>query len=245
MPEGPSLIILKELTADFNHKKVVAAGGNSKIDKNRLVGQSIKSLRTWGKHFLIEFSGFSIKIHLLMFGTYLINDTKDATPRLSLEFSHKKSLNFYACSVTYIEGELDDAYDWSSDVMSEQWNPNAALKKIRSHPEALLCDVMLDQEIFSGVGNIIKNEVLFRVRVHPLSTVEGLPPAKLREVVAQARAYSFEFLEWKKAFVLKQHWLAHTKSICPRCHIPFKKAHLGKTNRRSFYCENCQKKYLR
>ena len=245
MPEGPSLIILKELTADFNHKKVVAAGGNSKIDKDRLVGQSIKSLRTWGKHFLIEFSGFSIKIHLLMFGTYLINDSKDATPRLSLEFSHKKSLNFYACSVTYIEGELDDAYDWSSDVMSEQWNPNAALKKIRSHPEALLCDVMLDQEIFSGVGNIIKNEVLFRVRVHPLSTVEGLPPAKLREVVAQARAYSFEFLEWKKAFVLKQHWLAHTKSICPRCHIPFKKAHLGKTNRRSFYCENCQKKYLK
>jgi len=245
MPEGPSLIILKELTADFNHKKVVAAGGNSKIDKDRLVGQSIKSLRTWGKHFLIEFSGFSIKIHLLMFGTYLINDTKDATPRLSLEFSHKKSLNFYACSVTYIEGELDDAYDWSSDVMSEQWNPNAVLKKIRSHPEALLCDVMLDQEIFSGVGNIIKNEVLFRVRVHPLSTVEGLPPAKLREVVAQARAYSFEFLEWKKAFVLKQHWLAHTKSICPRCHIPFKKTHLGKTNRRSFYCENCQKKYLK
>src|SRR4051812_48624463 len=195
MPEGPSLIILKELTTDFNHKKVVAAGGNSKIDKDRLVGQSIKSLRTWGKHFLIEFSGFSIKIHLLMFGTYLINDTKDATPRLSLEFSHKKSLNFYACSVKYVEGELDDAYDWSSDVMSEQWNPNAALKKIRSHPEALLCDVMLDQEIFSGVGNIIKNEVLFRVRVHPLSTVEGLPAAKLREVVAQARIYSFEFLE--------------------------------------------------
>ncbi|RYY04116.1 MAG: endonuclease [Gammaproteobacteria bacterium] len=245
MPEGPSLIILKELTTDFIHKKVVAAGGNSKIDKVRLVGQSIKSLRTWGKHFLIEFSGFSIKIHLLMFGTYLINDTKDATPRLSLEFSHKQSLNFYACSVKYIEGELDDAYDWSSDVMSDQWNPAAALKKIRSQPEMLLCDGLLDQEIFSGVGNIIKNEVLYRVRVHPLSTVEGLPAAKLREVVAQARRYSFEFLEWEKAFVLKQHWLAHTKSTCPRCHIPFKKAYLGKTHRRSFYCENCQKKYLK
>ncbi|MGJ9419020.1 hypothetical protein ACHAC9_14805 [Massilia sp. CMS3.1] len=26
---------------------------------------------------------------------------------------------------------------------------------------------LLDQDIFSGVGNVIKNEVLFRIRVHP------------------------------------------------------------------------------
>jgi hypothetical protein len=42
--------------------------------------------------------------------------------------------------------------------------------------------------IFAGVGNIIKNEVLFRIRVHPLSTVGALPPAKLRELVANRRA---------------------------------------------------------
>jgi endonuclease-8 len=84
---------------------------------------------------------------------------------------------------------------------------------------------------------------LFRIRVHPLSTVGALPAPKLRELVTQARQYSFDFLAWKKAFVLKQHWLAHTKRICPRCDIPFVKAHLGKTQRRSFFCENCQRRY--
>ena len=243
MPEGPSILIMKELTAEFEGKKVLHAEGNSKIDKTRLVGQTIKSLRTWGKHFLIEFSGFAVRIHLLMFGSYLVNERKELGPRLSLQFAKEKELNFYACSVKFIEGELDDVYDWSGDVMSDQWDAAAARKKLRALPDKLVCDALLDQDIFAGVGNIIKNEVLFRLKIHPLSTLGALPAPKLRALVEQARKYSFEFLAWKKQFVLRQHWLAHNKSVCPRCHVPFKREYLGKTNRRSFYCESCQKKY--
>lgn len=243
MPEGPSIVILKELAVDFIGKEIARTEGNSKIDQSRLIGQSVKSIRSWGKHFLLEFSGFALRIHLLMFGSYLINERKDTGPRLSLQFADKSELNFYACSVQYIEGELDGFYDWSGDVMSDRWNPAAARKKLRALPEKLVCDALLDQDIFAGVGNIIKNEVLFRIRVHPLSTIGELPAPKLRALVEQARVYSFEFLEWKKAYVLKKHWLVHTKRICPRCNIPFVKAYLGKTNRRSFFCERCQKKY--
>jgi len=46
-----------------------------------------------------------------------------------------------------------------------------------------------------------------------------------------------------RAFTLKQHWLAHNQKTCPRCHIPFHKANQGRTNRRSFWCERCQKLY--
>jgi endonuclease-8 len=243
MPEGPSLVILKELTQDFVGRKILHAEGNSKIDISRIQGHYIKSLRTWGKHFLIELSDFSIRIHLLMFGSYRINERRESSARLSLQCSDNSELNFYACSVKFIEGDLDDTYDWAGDVMSDSWNPAAARKKLRALPHKLACDALLDQDIFAGVGNIIKNEVLFRVRIHPLSLIGALPEAKLRTLVDEARNYSFEFLEWKKAFVLKKHWLAHNKRICPRCNIPFKRAHLGATHRRSFYCENCQKKY--
>ena len=111
-------------------------------------------------------------------------------------------------------------------------------------PELLVCDALLDQDIFAGVGNIIKNEVLFRIRVHPLSTIAALPASKLRDLVREARQYSFDFYEWKKVYELKKHWLAHTKRTCPRCNIPLSKGHLGKTMRRSFYCENCQPLYV-
>jgi formamidopyrimidine-DNA glycosylase len=32
-------------------------------------------------------------------------------------------------------------------------------------PDELIWDALLDQNVFAGVGNIIKNEVLFRLRV--------------------------------------------------------------------------------
>jgi endonuclease-8 len=127
--------------------------------------------------------------------------------------------------------------------MSEQWSARAARAKLRAKPDALVCDILLDQDIFAGVGNIIKNEVLFRIRVHPLSQSAALPVAKLRALVEQARIYSFEFLAWKKQYVLREHWLAHNKRSCPRCQIPYTKAYLGKTHRRSFFCEKCQKLY--
>ena len=116
-------------------------------------------------------------------------------------------------------------------------------QEVARRAATLACDALLDQTIFAGVGNIIKNEVLFRIRLHPLSTIGALPAAKLRALVEQARQYSFDFLEWKKQFVLKQHWLAHAKRICPRCDIAYSKAVLGRSQRRSFYCERCQKRY--
>jgi endonuclease VIII len=242
MPEGPSIILLREEVSAFEGKKILRAEGTSKIDKKRLIGLRVKAFRSWGKHFLIEFPGFAIRIHFLMFGSHLVDARKDRDPRLTLGFG-KRELNFYSCAVRYIEGDLDDVYDWSGDVLADGWNPRAALKKLRARPERLVCDALLDQDVFAGVGNIIKNEVLFRVRVHPLSTVGALPAAKLRSVVAQAREYSFEFLAWKRDFVLRQHWLVHNQRTCPRCRIPLVKDYLGESSRRTFYCERCQKRY--
>jgi formamidopyrimidine-DNA glycosylase-like protein len=129
MPEGPSIVILKEQAASFAGKKILSAEGDAKIDKVRLVGQRIVALRSWGKHFLIELEeleGFALRIHLLMFGTYRINERKDSPPRLSLRFEGGDELNFYTCSVKYIEGSPDDVYDWSADVMSGRWDAGHA-----------------------------------------------------------------------------------------------------------------------
>ena len=243
MPEGPSIAILREEAQRFAGKRIVAVAGNTTIAKERLLDQRIVAIRSWGKHFLVELKTFSLRIHFLMFGSWRIDERKDgATPRLSLQFRDGE-LNVYTCSVRFIEEPLDDVYDWSADVLSDAWDAAAARRKLRAMPETLVCDALLDQNIFAGVGNIIKNEVLFRIRLHPLSKVGALPRRKLAQLVDEARRYSFDFLAWKKAFVLRKHWLAHTKRTCPRCAIPLSKAHLGATDRRSFWCERCQRRY--
>ncbi|WP_263140551.1 DNA-formamidopyrimidine glycosylase family protein [Pseudomonas sp. RIT-PI-AD] len=242
MPEGPSIAIMREDAAKFAGQTIQRVEGNSKIDQNRLLGQTVVAVRSWGKHFLIELPDFSVRVHLLLFGSYRIDERKDSPPRLSLGFANGE-LNLYACSVTIIDEPLALHYDWSEDTLSDEWDAAAARRKLRAMPETLVCDALLDQKVFAGAGNIFKNEVLFRIRVHPLSPLGALPAAKLRELVEQTRQYAFDFLAWKKAFELKKHWQAHRQRTCPRCAIPLSKAKLGKTQRQSYFCERCQKRY--
>jgi endonuclease-8 len=245
MPEGPTLFILQEETARFVGQTIVAAEGNTKeVDPRELAGQPILALRAWGKHFIIELPTMALRIHFLLFGSYAIDAHKEGRfKRLGLNMEDGGELNFYACSVKEIDPDIDAVYDWSASIMSDTWSAASALKKLRAQPAMLACDALLDQAIFAGVGNIIKNEVLFRIRVHPLSNVGSLSAPKLRQLVEEARTYSFDFLRWKKANVLKAHWLAHARKVCPRCDIPFLKANLGKSQRRAFFCERCQKRY--
>jgi endonuclease-8 len=242
MPEGPTIVILREQVARFAGSRILHATGNASIDLGRLTGRNVEGFRSWGKHFLIDLGPFALRVHFLMFGSYTIDERKPRAPRLSLGFETGE-LNFYSCAIREIEGDLDEAYDWSADVMSDAWDPRAAGRKLRAMPEAYVCDALLDQQVFAGVGNIIKNEVLFRVGVHPLTRVGALPVAKRRELIRQARQYSFEFLDWKRRFVLRQHWLAHNKGTCAKCGGKLTRAYLGDTDRRTFFCEQDQTLY--
>ncbi|MDQ7948751.1 MAG: DNA-formamidopyrimidine glycosylase family protein [Pedobacter sp.] len=243
MPEGPSIVILKELVNELHLEgnEIKEVTGNTKLDKDRLLHQKVVEFKSWGKHFLICFEDFVLRVHFMLFGSYKINEQKETPPRIGLIFKHDE-LNFYACSLKFIEGDLEKTYDFEADVMADEWNPKKAIKKLADHQEELVCDVLLDQQIFSGVGNIIKNEVLYRIGVSPLNKVGQIPAKKLAEMVSEARNYSFDFLRWKKEYTLKKHWLAHTKKTCPKGH-PIIKEYLGKTKRRTFYCTVCQKRY--
>jgi endonuclease-8 len=239
MPEGPSIVILKEEVQNFTGKEVIEVSGNTKVDVSRASHNKVIAFKSWGKHFLICFNGFTIRIHFMLFGSYRINERKDSPPRLSLMFKDGE-INFYACSVKVLEGDVNDHYTWSEDVMNDKWDPAAAKARLLKSPDKLVCDALLEQDIFSGVGNIIKNEVLYRIYVHPEAKIANLTPEKLDEMIDEARTYSFQFLEWKKKYELKKHWLAHTKKTCLRCDLPIIKKITGVKKRRSFFCTNCQ-----
>lgn len=242
MPEGPSLRILRESAVSFKGRKIIAVSGNTKTDKDRLLNQKVIDFRTWGKHFLICFRDFTVKIHLMMFGSILVNERKPIAERLHIAFDNGE-INFYNCSVRILEGWVDTLYDFSSDVLSEIWSPQKAHEKLLHIQDEMVCDALLEQDIFSGVGNIIKNEVLYRIKVHPESLAGKLPEGKMDEMVAEARNYSFDFLRWKKQYELKKHWLVYRKSHCPQCGQKITRRYTGKKNRVSYFCANCQVLY--
>lgn len=242
MPEGPSIVIAREEMQSFIGRKVLAVSGNTKTDKERLLKKKLLDIQSWGKHLLFCFSGFTVRIHFMLFGKYLVNERRETPPRLCMQFKNGE-INLYTCSVKFIEEPLDEIYDWSADVLSERWNPVAAKKKLKAMPRMLVADALLDQNIFAGVGNIIKNEVLYRIKLHPKTMVGDLPAKQLNALIKQAREYSFDFLRWKKEYTLRAHWLAHTKKICQRDGDKIVKEYLGKTQRRTFFCNTCQVLY--
>ncbi|RYY55389.1 MAG: endonuclease, partial [Chitinophagaceae bacterium] len=156
MPEGPSIIIMKEAMIGFKGKTILDAWGTGKADLEKLPGHRIHDIRTLGKQLLIILKGTTVRVHLLMFGTYSVNekDRPDSRVRLALVFK-KGAAYFYTCSVTSVDGDPEEVFDWESDIMGDRWNAAKAKKKLAALGDMLVSDALLDQDVFAGVGNII------------------------------------------------------------------------------------------
>ena len=176
-------------------------------------------------------------------GQSITGDYRRAGPaRLELTFANGV-VTIWSASLKFIEeANARATYDFTADVLSEAWSPRAALRKMRRHPRAEIADVLLDQEIFAGVGNIIKNEVLFRARTSPFARVGRLSARTLNAIVADARTFSFRFLELRRrslscARILKSMVGASVRPAAGRV----SRAVHGTRRRRSFFCVGCQK----
>lgn len=244
MPEGPTIVLMKEDLQKMVGEKVVSATGNAKIDKDDLVGKVLKEIRLYGKQTYLIFDDVSIRIHLLMFGSYEVDEQTKPEKSLQLGLTFKKGkMFFYTCSVKSVDNDFLKTIDWEVDVMSDDWNPENAKKKMKAEPKMMVCDALMDQEIFSGVGNIIKNEVLFRIGVHPESQVGNLPTKQLNDLLTEVRNYSFDFLKWKRTNTLSKHWQAYHQKKCPKCGEEIIRKDTGKGKRSSFFCGKDQKLY--
>ncbi|MDQ3551398.1 MAG: endonuclease, partial [Bacteroidota bacterium] len=74
MPEGPSLVILKEEVKSFEGKKVLVVEGNSKQPIEKIQGKKLVEILTWGKHLILRFPKFSVRIHFMLFGKAAVNE---------------------------------------------------------------------------------------------------------------------------------------------------------------------------
>lgn len=76
MPEGPSIVILKEKVNYLKQKIVAEASGYADLEMGAFEHRKIIDFKSWGKHFLICFSDFTIRIHFGLFGSYQLHEPK-------------------------------------------------------------------------------------------------------------------------------------------------------------------------
>jgi endonuclease-8 len=248
--EGPSLFLAQEQLVVFKGKKVKVVSGNTKIQKERFLNKTVIDIFSWGKHLVFQFDTFGFRVHFMLFGTYeaKVNNTwvtgdykKAREPRLALTFNNG-CINMYNCSIKIIEEKnIKSLYDFSTDIMSSKWDSKKAFKKIKDFPQEEIADVLLDQEIFSGVGNIIKNEVLSQIKINPKTKIKNISQEILQKLIQETQLFSKQFYEWRKQFVLRKNLKIHRRSLCPHCNQKIIREKTGKKQRWSYYCPFCQK----
>jgi endonuclease-8 len=244
MPEGPQMVFIKEQLEQFKGQLLIEAAGKAKdMPFETMKGQVLTDIKTFGKELFFCFPEYTIRIHLLLFGKYAIDEELNRQLHLGLKFENGEA-NFYACSCKFITVPLSNMYDWSTDVMNEAFDREQAFLKLSAKPEKLICEALLDQDILAGVGNKIKNEVLFKRQIHPESVVGKIPAEVLKKMIDDCVTLSFDYLSWRREGIENEHWQVYKKKECCRDHIPLQIVKIGHSQRSCYFCDRCQHLYV-
>lgn len=192
MPEGPSILYLKDQLISFKGKTVKKAGGYGPMPTAWLKGKKLTDIQTWGKHLLLIFSNGVVKVHLGLFGDILINERKKVNRSFFLEFAGGE-INGYVVSASKLQKPLKEIYDWRTDIMSADFDTAYIRSLLKEQALKTIGDVLMDQDIFTGVGNKIRNEALYRAAIHPLSITGKIPAAKITRLMKEVVRYAKNF----------------------------------------------------
>ena len=74
-----------------------------------------------------------------------------------------------------------------TDVLKDFFDAAEAVRKMRERAGEEIADVLLDQKVLAGVGNVFKSEICFVCGVDPFSRVGALSDERLQALVTAAR----------------------------------------------------------
>ena len=257
MVEGPTakLYALKisQSFAGERVRRVLARTRRAYIPVERLAGKTFEGAETYGKNILLAFNGIAVRIHLMMFGAihiYRVGEPllkPERQVRLLLEGAHRRLVVYNAPIVEVdlekrLRGRLER--ELGPDPLREDWNRGEALERLRERRGERVGVVLLDQSVMAGIGNILRNEILFRAGVHPERLVENLADMEAERIVQVSESLCREFLALK----LKGERLGPILYVynrygkpCKVCGNPIKFYLQQPIKRKTFVCDHCQK----
>lgn len=238
--EGPGVHHVADKLSSLEGQVITEATGNAQQPLQRLVGQRISRVRAVKKRLFIDCENDHIVVHFLMYGSYRLNEQQDREERLSLRCK-KDILNIYSSSVKVLEAESAEltGYDRpEEDVLSEKFDTGQALRAIKER-DVPVVDLLLNQDVFGGVGNRLKSEILWNVGVHPDTVASTVSESTARELVEQAMTWSQHWYEAKQNDESVGFGI-YRGGNCPECRKELSKAELGRSQRVTYWCEKCQ-----
>jgi DNA-formamidopyrimidine glycosylase len=177
MPEGHTLRRLADdLSAAFacGPVRVSSPQGRFAADAALVDGQPMLGADSAGKHLFVEFPGERyVHVHLGLIGKFELSPAPAGVPigqvrlRLQNETTYADLRGATQCELIGREKRDQIIASLGPDPLRPDADPMVAWARIgRSHRP--IGDLLMDQKVLAGVGNVYRAEVLYRRRVHPL-----------------------------------------------------------------------------
>jgi endonuclease-8 len=134
--------------------------------------------------------------------------------------------------------EFGGAPEVGPDLIADDFNVAEALRRVKEHGEEEIANVLLNQRVMAGVGNIWKSESLFRSGVDPFARVRDLDDTALMRVITSARRLL------RASANRRVEWMVYSRGgePCRKCGTVIERRAQGADARLTYWCPTCQKR---
>lgn len=145
------------------------------------------------------------------------------------------------------------AEDWGIDPFEKEFTPQLLLSWAQRRPKVTIKQLIMDQSLLAGVGNIYADESLFRSRINPKRRAKTVTVAEAKALVAAIKAI-LKLAVAKRGTTMNDYLDGHGNrgtyggylkvygrggKPCVRCGKPLTRTVVG--GRGTVYCVDCQR----
>ncbi|WAX57462.1 hypothetical protein M6B22_01530 [Jatrophihabitans cynanchi] len=222
-----------------------------------LLGHTVLQVLARGKHILTRLSGgLTLHSHLRMDGSWYLcraGERPRGHPghliRAQLGNTEWLATGYRVHDLRLVRTEEEGGLvgHLGPDLLGPDWDPEEAVRRLRSEPDRPIGEALLEQRNLAGIGNLYKSEVLFLAGVNPWAPVGVVPD--LLGLVSRAQRLLYanrEHPEQSTTGMLargRAHWVyERAGEPCLRCRTPIRRELQGVAPRQrsSFWCPTCQ-----
>ena len=238
----------------------------SRVDHDRpIAGRTIESVTSRGKHMLMAFSGdLVLHTHMRMHGSWHIyrpgerwrQPARDM--RVVIETAPFVAVAFNVPVAEFLTARMLARHELlqslGPDLTDPAFDKAEVRRRIAAQGELPLHEVLLNQRVVSGIGNVLKSETLFVSRLDPFTPASALNGTQIDGLLDVAlRLMTMNTIESRsltpgigrrttgsldpsaRLFVY-----GRGGKPCRRCGAPIRSAKTGLDARLTFWCPVCQ-----
>ncbi|QDU62853.1 Formamidopyrimidine-DNA glycosylase [Planctomycetes bacterium Pan216] len=260
MPEGDTIFrTAVRLRSVLVGKRIEAASsqGRRQVDAAPLLGGEIRDVEARGKHLLFAVCDErTIHSHMGMTGSWHLYRPGERwskpVPRaaLVLEVGGIVAVCFSPKTLEILsrDGLRRHRHLWKlgPDLLATRFDEREALLRFRLHERRPIGEILLDQRVVCGIGNVYKSEALFLMRRSPFDPTGSLSDEELGQLLARTRDLMRRNLVGFKRQTRfgrdgDRVWVyGRVGKPCLECGTMIQMRRQGELGRSTYWCPACQ-----